>query len=198
MRLPHRAIRSADPGWRNRSASGGAAGHPVRNRSPSHPEFRQRNNRDLDGEVGRDQGLLRACSAYPPTSGAPGAREAGDGRFWPVACGHEQEAALNHLSRPRRRALMHDVPSAGRGWRPGDNMLRSGSGRRVVSRATTRPESAWEPPAKRFPHRQHQFFQGPMFHHSSDTTASVSPSRPTATAAYRCSQDRRRRGHVRP
>ena len=45
-------------------------------------------------------------------------------------------------------------------------MLRSGSGRRVVSRATTRPESAWEPPAKRFPHRQHQFFQGPIFHYS--------------------------------
>ena len=39
-------------------------------------------------------------------------------------------------------------------------MLRSGSGRRVVSRATTRPESAWEPPAKRFPHRQHQFSKG--------------------------------------
>src|SRR6202043_716032 len=45
-------------------------------------------------------------------------------------------------------------------------MLASGSGRRVVSRATTRPESAWEPPAKRFPHRQHQFFPGPIFHYS--------------------------------
>jgi len=51
-------------------------------------------------------------------------------------------------------------------------MFRNGSGRRVVSRATTRPESAWEPPEKRFPHRQHQFFQGPIFHYCSDTTAS--------------------------
>jgi hypothetical protein len=123
--------------------------------------------------------------------------ECRNGRFWPVALRHEQGAALNHLSQPRGRVLMHDVLSAGHRWL-GDNMLRSGSGRRVVSHATTRPESAWEPPAKRFPHRQHQFFQGPIFHHSSDTTASVSPSRPTATAAYRCSQDRRRRGHVRP
>jgi predicted transcriptional regulator len=106
----------------------------------SHPEFRQRNNRDLDGEVGRDQGLLRACSAYPPTSGAPGARESGDGRFWPVACGHEQEVALNHLSQPRRRALMHDVPSAGRVGGPETNASRRcARGSRL--RATTGPES---------------------------------------------------------
>src|SRR5580704_2096000 len=30
-------------------------------------------------------------------------------RFWPVACRHGQGAALNHLSQPRGRALMHDV-----------------------------------------------------------------------------------------
>jgi predicted transcriptional regulator len=47
------------------------AGHPVKRRNRRHPKFRQRRNRDLGGEVGRDQGLLRACSAYPPNSGAP-------------------------------------------------------------------------------------------------------------------------------
>jgi hypothetical protein len=73
IRSQRPAIRNSGLVWRNRSALGvdGGAGLPAKNQSPSHPEFRQRNNRDLDGEVGRDQGLLRACSAYPPTSGAP-------------------------------------------------------------------------------------------------------------------------------
>jgi hypothetical protein len=39
--------------------------------------------------------------------------EGGDGRFWPVACRHEQRAALNHASKPLGWTLMHDVPSAG-------------------------------------------------------------------------------------
>jgi hypothetical protein len=54
-------------------------------------------------------------------------------RFWPVACRHGQGAALNHLSQPRGRALMHDVSPLAPGVRPGDNTLPGGCGRALRS-----------------------------------------------------------------
>jgi hypothetical protein len=60
-------------------------------------------------------------------------------RFWPVACRHGQGAALNHLSQPPGRALMHDVsPLAPGSWR-----MREGLRVAMCSLAQPRLLSNW-------------------------------------------------------
>jgi hypothetical protein len=62
-------------------------------------------------------------------------------------------AARNDPSEPRRRALVHDAPSAATGLRPGDNTRPVGGGR--ASPGSHSRGTPWEPSAKRFPRRQH-------------------------------------------
>src|ERR1700730_7199856 len=74
----------------------------------------------------------------------------------PVAYPHEHGAALNHPSQPRGRALMHDVPPLAPVFlRSEITHVAAAPGGPSRRPATTRPESPWQPPLNRFPHRQH-------------------------------------------